>query len=131
MPHTERLRKIETTLSDLLVLLDEELVRGRAQRARLTDGVFSRSEPQNLRAVGLVTPSGIESTPSVTKPREDSSSPTENRGTTSSKRPVVTLSGSKVAKLAAIARHAVGNYDLTRALEVLEELRRLGEGRSR
>ena len=37
MPHTERLRKIETTLSDLLLLLDEELVRGRAQRARLTD----------------------------------------------------------------------------------------------
>jgi hypothetical protein len=37
MPHTERLRKIETTLSDLLLLLDEELVRGRGQTARLTE----------------------------------------------------------------------------------------------
>ena len=83
------------------------------------------------RWIKSVTPSGIESTPSVTRQREDSSSPTENRGTTSLKRRVVTLSGSKVAKLAALARNAVGNYDLTRAIEVLEELRRLGEGRSR
>jgi hypothetical protein len=37
MPHTERLRNIETTLSDLLLLLDEELVRGRAQTGRLID----------------------------------------------------------------------------------------------
>jgi len=37
MPHTERLRKIEATLSDLLLLLAEELVRGRAQTARLTE----------------------------------------------------------------------------------------------
>jgi hypothetical protein len=37
MPHTERLRKIETTLSDLILLLDEELVRGRGQTGRLID----------------------------------------------------------------------------------------------
>ena len=83
------------------------------------------------RWIKSVTPSGIESTPSVTKLREASSSPTENRGTRSSKRRVVTLSGSKVAKIAAIARNALGNYDLTRAIELLEELRGLGEGRSR
>ena len=78
-----------------------------------------------------VTPSGIESTPSVMKQREDSSSPTENRGTRSAKGRVVTLSGSKVANIAAIARNAVGNYDLARAIDLLEQLRRLGEGRSR
>jgi hypothetical protein len=37
MPQTERLRKIEATLSDLLLLLAEELVRGRPQTARLTE----------------------------------------------------------------------------------------------
>jgi hypothetical protein len=78
----------------------------------------------------VVTPSGIGSIPDVTKQREDSSSPTENRETRSSKRRVVTLSGSKVAKIAAIARNALRNYDLHRAIEVLEELRRLGEGES-
>jgi hypothetical protein len=56
----------------------------------------------------LMTPSGIESTPRVTEQREDSSSPTENRGTRSSKRRVVTLSGSEVAKIAATARNAIG-----------------------
>jgi hypothetical protein len=50
------------------------------------------------RELECVTPSGIESGPSVTKQREDSSSPTENRGTRSAKRRVVTLSGSKVAQ---------------------------------
>jgi hypothetical protein len=78
-----------------------------------------------------VTPSGIGSIPDVTKQREDSSSPTENRETRSSKKRVVTLNGSKVAKIAAIARNALRNYDLHRAIEVLEELRRLGEGESR
>jgi hypothetical protein len=37
MPHAERFQKIETTLSDLLLLLEEELVRGRAQTTRLTE----------------------------------------------------------------------------------------------
>jgi hypothetical protein len=35
------------------------------------------------------------------------------------------LSGSKVANLARIAANAVRNYDLSRAIEVLEELIRL------
>jgi hypothetical protein len=41
---------------------------------------------------------------------------------------VVTLSGSKVARIAAVALNAVRNFDLSRAIEVLEELRRMGEG---
>jgi hypothetical protein len=40
----------------------------------------------------------------------------------------VKVSGSKVAKLAAVASNAVRNFDLSRAVEVLEELRRMGEG---
>ena len=31
--------------------------------------------------------------------------------------------------MAAVAANAVRNYDLSRAIEVLEELRRMGEGR--
>jgi hypothetical protein len=68
----------------------------------------------------VVTPSGIESIPDITKQPEDSSSPTENRETRSSKKRVVTLTGSKVAKIAAMARNALRNYDLHRAIEVLE-----------
>jgi hypothetical protein len=78
-----------------------------------------------------VTLSGIENAPNVTKQREDSSSPTEIRTSTWSKYRVARVSGSKVAKLAAIARNAVANYDLHRALDVLDELKRLGEGQSR
>jgi hypothetical protein len=37
--------------------------------------------------------------------------------------------GSKVAKLAKIAANAVQNYDLSRAIELMEELVRLVEGR--
>jgi len=40
----------------------------------------------------------------------------------------VKVSGSKVAKLAAVAANAVRNFDLSRAIEVLEELRGMGEG---
>lgn len=76
----------------------------------------------------VVTPSGIECAPSVTKDHEDQRFPRENRRSAGSKNRVVRVSGSKVAKLAAIARNAVGNYDLHRAIEVLEELKRLGEG---
>jgi hypothetical protein len=43
---------------------------------------------------------------------------------------VVTLSGSKVARMAAVAANAVRNCDLSRAIEVLEELRRMSGGRS-
>jgi hypothetical protein len=59
---------------------------------------------------------------------DDSASPTENRGAGSSKNRVVKVSGSKVAKLAAVATNAVRNFDLSRAIEVLEELRQMGEG---
>jgi hypothetical protein len=36
--------------------------------------------------------------------------------------------GSKVAKLAILAANAVRNLDLRRALELIEEIRRVGEG---
>jgi hypothetical protein len=76
----------------------------------------------------FATPAGFECEPNDAKLREDSSSPTENREPRSSKKRVVTLSGSKVAKLAAVAANAVRNYDLSRAIEVIEDLRRMGEG---
>jgi hypothetical protein len=59
---------------------------------------------------------------------DDSASPTEKRGTGVAKNRVVKVSGSKVAKLAAVASNAVRNFDLSRAIEVMEELRRMGEG---
>jgi hypothetical protein len=45
-----------------------------------------------------------------------------------SKKRVATLSGSKVARMATVAANAVRNFDLSRAIEVLDELRRMGEG---
>jgi hypothetical protein len=60
--------------------------------------------------------------------RHDSRSPSEIREAGSSRPRVVKISGSKVARLAAVAANAVRNYDLSRALEVIEDLRRLGEG---
>jgi hypothetical protein len=42
----------------------------------------------------------------------------------------VKISGSKVARLAAVAANPVRNYDLSRAWEVIEDLRRMGEGLS-
>ena len=41
---------------------------------------------------------------------------------------VVTLRGSKVARMAAVAANAVRNFDLSRAIEVMEELRGMGDG---
>jgi hypothetical protein len=62
--------------------------------------------------------------------RDESRSPSENRESASSRPRVVKISGSKVARLAAVAANAVRNYDLSRALEVIEDLRRMGEGMS-
>jgi hypothetical protein len=75
-----------------------------------------------------VTPSGIEEARNVTKQHENSSSPTGAVANGIVRKRVVTVSGSKVAQLAGIAANAVRNYDLGRAIEVIEELRRLGEG---
>lgn len=76
-----------------------------------------------------MTPSGFESVRNSVRPHEKSSSPTENGSEGPSRKRAVKLSGSKVAKLAKIAANAVRNYDLGRAIEVLEELERLAEGR--
>jgi hypothetical protein len=73
-----------------------------------------------------VTPSGIERRPNVAKQRENSSFTEKTSSKQIATKRVGTVSGSKVAKLAGIAANAVRNYDLTRAIEVLEELRRLG-----
>ena len=76
----------------------------------------------------MATPAGFEEGRNAAKLSEDSSSPTETRGSGSVRNRVVTVSGSKVAKLAAVAANAVRNYDLSRAIEVIEEMRRMGEG---
>jgi hypothetical protein len=78
-----------------------------------------------------VTPSGIESVRNSARPHENSSSPTENGSKRASRKRVVTLSGSKVANLAKIAANAVRNYDLSRGIEVIEEIRRLAERETR
>jgi hypothetical protein len=77
---------------------------------------------------GSGTPAEFEREPNSAKLSENSPSPTETRGSRSVRNRVVTVSGSKVAKLAAVAANAVRNYDLSRAIEVIEELRRMGEG---
>jgi hypothetical protein len=81
-----------------------------------------------LGETGLATPAGFEDESRAAKLSDDSSSPTENRGAGSSKNRAVKVSGSKVAKLAAVAGNAVRNCDLHRAIELLEELQRMGEG---
>ena len=63
------------------------------------------------------------------KLHENSSLPSETRGARAVKNRVVMLSGSKVARMAAVAANAVRNFDLSRAIDVLEELQRLGERR--
>jgi hypothetical protein len=73
------------------------------------------------------TPAGFEGPRNSTKGNEKSLSPTEKRGAGSARSRVVTLSGSKVARMAAVAANAVRNYDLSRAIEVLEELHGMGE----
>ena len=89
-------------------------------------GEVARAPRQNHS--GTATPAGFEKESRGAKLSDDSASPTENRGSGSAKNRVVKVSGSKVAKLAAVGANAVRNYDLSRAIEVLEELRQMGEG---
>jgi hypothetical protein len=51
-------------------------------------------------------------------------------GARSVKNRVVTLSGSKVARMATVAANAVRNFDLSRAIEVLGELSQMASGRT-
>src|SRR6266496_3564838 len=100
----------------------------RETTVRKPAGAISRRKDQRPRLFALATPAGFEDESRVAKQRDDSGSPTENRGSGSAKNRVVKVSGSKVAKLAAVASNAVRNFDLSRAIEVLEEMRRMGEG---
>jgi hypothetical protein len=58
----------------------------------------------------------------------DSSSPTENVLPPESKKRFAKVDGSKVEKLAILAANALRNVDLHRALELIEEIRAVGEG---
>jgi hypothetical protein len=71
----------------------------------------------------FVTPPGIENSRNSTKQREDSSSPTEKPTAQIASRSLTKRSGSKVANLAAMAANALRNYDVDRALELLEQIR--------
>jgi hypothetical protein len=70
-----------------------------------------------------VTPPGIEGAENITKPNEDRSSPTKNPRSAASSRGLTKRSGSKVAKLAAMAANALRNLDLDRAMELIEQIR--------
>ena len=71
----------------------------------------------------LVTPPGIENTPNITKRHEDSQSPTENSKPQASSRSLTKRSGSMAAKLAIMASNVLRNYDVDRALDLLEQIR--------
>jgi hypothetical protein len=70
-----------------------------------------------------VTPPGIESTRNITKQRNDSQSPTEKPKAQIVPRGLTKRSGSMAAKLAVMAANALQNYDVDRALELLEQIR--------
>ena len=57
----------------------------------------------------------------------DSASPTENAQPPESKKRFTKADGSKVAKLAILAENALRYVDLNRALELIEEIRAVGE----
>jgi hypothetical protein len=75
-----------------------------------------------------VTPSGLESASNTAKHHENSESPTESLLQPQAKKRFTKRDGSKVAKLAILAANAVRNADLHRALELIEEIRVIGEG---
>ena len=75
----------------------------------------------------MVTPSGLESGPNPSKDHENSKSTTESLLPTKSKKRFTKRDGSKVAKLAILAANAVRNVDLHRALDLIEEIRVIGE----
>jgi hypothetical protein len=75
-----------------------------------------------------VTPSGLECVANSAKDHENSGSPTESLLPPQPKKRFTKRDGSKVAKLAILATNAVRNADLHRALELIDEIRVIGEG---
>ena len=74
-----------------------------------------------------MTPSGLECVPNTAKDHENSESPTESLLPPQPKKRFTKRDGSKVAKLAILAENALRYVDLNRALELIEEIRAVGE----
>jgi hypothetical protein len=86
---------------------------------------------EKLRAILVLlqaTPAGFERTENSAKDDEDSPSPTEKPPAEASTRRMTTRSGSMAAKLAVLAANAVWNWDLARAIELLEQIRTTCDG---
>jgi hypothetical protein len=112
------------------ILLPVKSGRGRSGLVDHEHGICTRSlilEKIN-DFKGLATPTGFEKAPNTTKDHVDSPSPTENALPPESKKRFTKDDGSKVAKLAILAGNAVRNVDLHRALDLIEEIRAVGEG---
>jgi hypothetical protein len=102
----------------------------RQATTRKPDGVFSLSEPQWLRVVDLVTPSGIETGRNVTGERARPPFPTE--GSDRKRPPAASECNEALAavqgvvaeqrRLAIVAENAIANGDLARARSALREL---------
>ena len=88
-----------------------------ARIRKLNQGAWLTCDPSGIRIAAKQRETTREFVVSVGDARSET---VKNR--------VVTLSGSKVARMAAVAANAVRNFDLSRAIEVLEELRGMGEG---
>lgn len=76
-----------------------------------------------------MTPSGLEGGLNITKDNENSASPTENLLPPQPQKRFTNRDGSKVAKLAILAKNAVQNMDLHRALELIAQIQAIGEGK--
>ena len=102
------------------------------RKGKVLDGDFGTLATSQRKARNrwrkVVTPSGLESGPNTAKDHENSESPTENLLLPKPKKRFTKRDGSKVAKLAILAANAVRNADLHRALELIEEIRVIGEG---
>jgi hypothetical protein len=91
-------------------------------------GWFRYAKPKYLRAVEPATPAGFETAENSTKHHEDSRFPTEKPRAEVPTQRMAKRSGSMAAKLAVLAANAVRNWDLARALELLEQIRAACEG---
>jgi hypothetical protein len=74
------------------------------------------------------TPAGFERPKDSAKHHEDSRSPTEKPRAEAPTHRIAKRGGSMAAKLAVLAANAVRNWDLARALELLEQIRATCDG---
>jgi hypothetical protein len=73
---------------------------------------------------------GFETTESSAKHHEDSRFPTEKLRAEAPTQRMTKRSGSMAAKLAVLAANAVRNWDLARAIELLEQIRATCDGKA-